>query len=353
MATITGGKFRNPRTGGVASVRIVAPVVKQYEYATKTGKDAYVCLGVVGNKAHLLAASPGDHTWFSTHTTFRKPGGPTVRPRRGYIYAGDWRVPEPAKFERWLLGRLRKGVYADLIKYFNILHRHWNRKAVRGGKMFAYAVYSPDEHFHVSWMPGAEYAIVDLFGDYEHYRRTGKNRTPAGTAAKPKPRPGTRARPMDVAAARLPVMRRGRTGWAVKVAQACLVAREVWPRTDASARKRINGKFDAELEAKVKVFQKQVGLVPTGVVDTRTWQALTPDHPSTVIRGSDGFYTWLMQCLLRARGYDPGVIDGDAGDNTIAALKRFQVSAKVRNSVVRGRGDGIGGTATWVALVTL
>lgn len=350
MATITGGRFRNPRTGTTASVRITAPVVKQYEFATKAGKDSYYCLGVVGNTSHLMARVPGDHTWFSKHSTFRHPGGPTVYPKRGFIYAGDWYVPDMATFERWLLARLRAGVYLNLIKYFNISNRHWNRKAVRAGKMFAYATYSPDPHLHLSWMPGAEYAIVDLFGDYEHYRTTGRNR-PASAAAKPRPAaPKTRA--MDDAARKLPDIGKGRAGGLVKAAQACLVAREMWPRTDVSARRHIDGVLRTDTEAKVKQFQKLVGLPVTGVIDARTWAALTPDQPATVIRGSHGWYVWLLQTLLLARGYDPGTVDGDAGDNTIAALKRFQAARKVKNSVVRGRGDGIAGINTWVALVT-
>jgi peptidoglycan hydrolase-like protein with peptidoglycan-binding domain len=351
MATITGGKFRDLRNGSLATVRIAAPVVKQYEFATRNGKDGYVCLGVVGNRVHLLARTPGDHTWYSKHTTVRKPGGPTLYPKRGFIYAGDWAVPEPAKFERWLLVRLRNGVYTDLIKYFNIGNRHWNRKAIRGGKMFAYAVRNPDHHLHLSWMPGAEYAIVDLFGDYEHYRQTGKNRAPAGSAVKPTPRAVTKARPMDAAVAKLPVMREGRKGGPVRVAQACLVAWEVLPRTDRS-RAHIDGDFNRATALAVRQFQTKAGLVPSGVVDTRTWKALTPDRVATVIRGSQGASVWFLQCLLLARGFDPGRLDGDAGDATINALKRFQVSAKVRNSVMAGRGDGIAGTSTWVALVT-
>lgn len=352
MATITGGKFRNPRTGAIATVRIAAPVIRQFEFATRSGKDGYGCLGVVGNVAHLLAATPGDHTWFSKHATFREPGGPTLYPKQGFIYAGDWYVPEMAKFERWLLARLRAGVYTDLIKYINILNRHWNRKAIRGGKMFAYATYSPDHHLHTSWMPGSEHAIVDLFGDYEHYRTTGKNRAVAGTAAKPIEHATTKAKAMDVAAGKLPSMVEGRKGGPVRVGQALLVAREVLPRTDRSARAHIDGDFDAATSDAVRQFQRKADLPVTGVVDARTWQALLPDRTSTVIRGSEGESVWFLQCLLLARGFNPGRVDGDAGDNTIDALKRFQVGHKVKGSVVKGRGDGIAGTNTWVALVT-
>lgn len=353
MATITGGMYRNPNTSRNESARIVAPVVKQYEFATSSGADGYKCLGVVGNTPHLRANTPGDHTWFSKHTTFRTVGGPTLYPKRGFIYAGDWYVPEPEKFERWILARLRAGIYLDLIKYFNILNRHWNRKAIRAGKMFAYATYSGDHHLHTSWMPGAEHAVVDLFGDYEHFRTTGKNRPVPGVARPAESKPAApKPKLVDAVAAKLPTVRKGSSGAQVKVVQACLVARSFWPCNDRSARTQIDGKFGADTEAKVKAFQKSAGLPETGVVDGRTWAALTPDYPETVMRGKAGFYAWLMQCLLLARGFNPGVIDGDAGDQTVAALKKFQAVRKVKNSVVKGRGDGIGGTNTWISLVT-
>lgn len=347
MATMIGTRtYHNPRNGNDEPAVVVAPVAKMFEFATSSGADEYVCLGVVGNRKHLLATIPGDHTWYSQHSTFRTVGGPTISPKHGWIYAGDWTVPDMAKFERWLLARLRAGVYVDVVKYFNILNRHWNRKAVRAGKMFAYSSYSGDRHLHLSIMPGSEYTAVDLFGDYEYFRTTGANRKPPVKPKKPK------VKLVDRAAVKLPDLRNGSTGGPVKASQALLVARKVWPRNDKTARSVIDGKFGPNEEAKVRAFQKQVGLEVTGVVDGKTWAALTPDYPATVTRGTKGYYAWLMQLLLLARGFNPGVIDGDAGDKTIAALKRFQVARKVPNSVVKGQGDGIGGTATWVALVT-
>ena len=353
MATLSGGTYRNPRTGRAESARVSAPVAKMYEYATRSGKDAYRCLGVVGNTSHLLARTPGDHTWFSKHSTFRKPGGPTVYPKRGWIYAGDWIVPEMAKFERWLLARLRAGYYTRLIKYFNILNRHWNRKAMRGGKMFAYANYSPDHHFHCSWMPGAEFAIVDLFADYEHFRDIGRNRLPSPAARPESKAPAKPAGPdpVDAAVRKLPAIRRGMKNRAVGICQAALVAHVYWP--SAAIDRWIDRDFGPGTEAKVKTFQEAKGLKVTGVVDTATWDALLPDAPPTVQRGSDGFYVRMAQCLLYAWGQNPGRVDSKAGDKFVAALQRFQAARKVRNSVVKGRGDGIGGRNTWVAFFTL
>lgn len=350
MATITGGTARTPR--GTLSWRPVAPVAKAYEFVTRHASDAYRCLGVIGNWSHLSSANPGDHTPYSSHDTWV--GGRHYVPKRGWVYAIDLLVPEASKFERWFLSRLRAGVYPQ-VKYWNILYRHWNRRVVRAGKPFAAASSSGDHHLHISFMPGAELAVIDVLGDYERYRVTGKNTTVAKPAAKPtESAPATpAARPVDDAVAKLAVLKQGASGVSVKVAQALLFAREAWPRSNDSARQHLDGQFGADTTAKVRAFQKKMGLPVTGVINTATWRMLAPDKPETVIRGTGGYAAWLMQSLLLVRGFNPGVIDGDAGDNTIAAMKRFQQVRKVRNSVVAGRGDGVGGTSTWVALVTI
>lgn len=344
MTMITGGVLRTPR--GSLSWRPVASVAKAYQVLTASGTDGYVCLGVAGNWSHLSAAYPGDHTPYSTHDIWV--GGNHYVPKKGWVYAFDATVPDMAGFEKWFLGRLRAGFYKP-VKYWNILHRHWSRAVVKSGKPFAKAVYSGDGHLHVSFMPGSEYTVVDILGDWQYFRAHGKNRGgPVLVSAPAKPK----AKVMDAAAAKLAVLRAGAKGAPVRAAQACLVARQIWPRNNGSARTQIDGLYGAGTAAKVKQFQQKVGLPVTGVVDARTWAALTPDQPPTVIRGSGGFYVWLLQCLLLARGFSPGLVDGDAGDDTIGALKRFQADRKVRNSVVRGKGDGIAGANTWVALVT-
>lgn len=350
MATITGGSARTPR--GTLSWRPAAPVAKAYEFLTRNASDAYRCLGVIGNWSHLSSSNPGDHTPYSSHDTWV--GGRHYVPKRGWVYAIDLLVPGAATFERWFLSRLRAGVYPQ-VKYWNISHRHWNRRVVKAGKPFAASSYSGDSHLHISFMPGAEYAVIDVLGDYERYRSTGKNTPVVKPATRPtESTPVTpAARPVDEAAAKLAVLKQGASGVSVKVLQAFLVAREMWPRNNASVRAHCDGEFGAGTTTAVRAFQKKVGLPVTGVVNAATWRLLAPDKPDTVIRGTDGYYAWLMQCLLLVRGFNPGTIDGDAGDNTIAALKRFQQVRKVRNSVVAGHGDGVGGTNTWVALLTI
>ncbi len=349
MATLTGGKIRTPR--GQLPWMPAAAVAKAYQFVTRMATDKYRCLGVVGNAEHLEAAWPGDHTPYSTHDVWL--GGKHYVPKRGWIYAGDFIVPEMAKFERWFLARLRAGYYKS-IKYFNILGRHWHRTVVKAGVPFAKHSWSGDEHLHLSVMPGAEYSPNDIFGDYEFWRVTGRNRpVPVAQRPKPSPRKATPVKRVDAAARKLPALRRGSTGTPVKIAQASLVTRGVWPKTNASARAHITGVYAAATENAIRSFQRRAGLPVTGVVDARTWAALAPDHPATVTRGSDGFYAMLMQCMLIARGFNPGFVDGRADQPTIDAMKRFQVAKKVKNSVVRGRGDGIGSTNTWVALFTL
>ncbi len=353
MAVIAGGKLRTPR--GTLSWRPVAGVVKAYEFLTASATDGYKCLGVAGNERHLDAHSPGDHTPYSTHDIWVH--GKHYVPKKGWVYAFDALVPDMAGFERWFLARLRAGYYAA-VKYWNINHRHWRRDVVVGGKPCGKSSHSGDGHLHVSFMPGSEYVVVDFLADWAYYRKNGKNRPVAIPSQRPPSSSSTTttkapSRPLDTAVGKLPRIQRGASGTAVKVGQAMLLARGQWLRSNGSARMQIDGEFGGDSERATRDFQKSVGLPVTGLVDARTWMALAPDKPATVIRGSGGNAVWLMQSLLYARGFDPGVIDGDAGDNTIAALKRFQQSHHVRNSVVRGRGDGIGGINTLVALVTL
>ena len=64
-----------------------------------------------------------------------------------------------------------------------------------------------------------------------------------------------------------------------------------------------------------------------------------------VIRyGDRGIYVTLMQALLNARGFDCGVVDGDYGAKTQAALNAFQRYYKLTV-------DGICGVKTWSELI--
>jgi peptidoglycan hydrolase-like protein with peptidoglycan-binding domain len=340
MATITGNTARTPR--GAMKWRPAAFVAKAYEFYTRQPDDRYVCLGVFGNWSHLTARNPGDHTPFSEHDVWI--GGKHYVPKVGTVYAIDGRVPEPEKFEKWFLGRLRAGYYPG-VKYFNINNRHWARQVVVAGKPFGRSSRSGDDHLHVSGMPGHEYTVFDFLSDFEVLRTTGRNvgdKPPAKAAPKPSA--------IDVAARKLrPGLMKGSVGRLVAVAQAALVARTLLPAGTSS----IDGDFGPKTAAAVMRHQRATGLPPNGVIDTATWDKLLPEDAPTISRGDKGFYARLMQALLLARGFNPGPLDGDFGDTSVTALKKFQVAAKVKNSVVKGKGDGIGGDATWVALLTL
>ncbi|MFG3709225.1 hypothetical protein ACGF7U_31465 [Micromonospora sp. NPDC047670] len=176
MGEIKGGTVYDPYHGRNATWRPVGPVVDEYAHYTANSRDGYVCLGVVGDRRHWNLKNAGDHTSRSTHSTIVN--GKTVSPKAGWVYAIDGRVPDPARFERWFAKQLRAGKYPH-VKYWNILHRHYNRK--RG---WSTAVYSSDDHLHISFIPGSEHSDSSILADYERYR-TGQPATPKPPATKP------------------------------------------------------------------------------------------------------------------------------------------------------------------------
>ncbi|MGF1513767.1 MAG: peptidoglycan-binding protein [Elainellaceae cyanobacterium] len=89
----------------------------------------------------------------------------------------------------------------------------------------------------------------------------------------------------------------------------------------------MTGQFDYDTELAVKSFQSKVFLKPDGVVDSRTWQALYLDGPAgqpTLRLGSNGFEVEQIQEILSIDLYYRGETDGDYGEKTQAAVKRFQ-----------------------------
>ena len=339
MAKITGATAHTPR--GDIAWRPAAFVATSYEWLTQHATDQYVCLGVIGNWSHLTARNPGDHTPYSAHDIWV--GGKHYVPKKGWVYAFDAHVPEPDKFEKWFLGRLRAGFYPG-VKYWNINHRHWNRAVIIGGVPFGKSSHSGDGHLHVSGMPGSEYLVMTFLADYEAWRTTGVN---VPTAA---PAPTTQTGPVDGAARRLKTgIKKGAKGRLAAIAQAGLVAYGYLPKDPAS----VDGDFGPRTDAALRKLQKDRDIPVTGVIDTATWDKLFPEDVETITRGDTGRDALLMQALLLAHGFNPAGLDGDFGDGSVTALKRFQVAAKVKNSVVKGKGDGIGGDATWVALLTV
>lgn len=328
---LTGGEVTDPRTGATIRWRPVGPVADEWRYYMLHRTVGWTCLGVIGDRRHLRADPPQDHTPYSASCIGDR------CPLRGWVYAIDGRVPDQGRFAPWLLGRVRAGHYPH-VKYFNVNRRHWSRAAVRGGRPFAYAASSPDDHFHLSVMPGYEYARSTILADWAHYRAHGRN------VSRPVPRP----RPFDLArvhaAARaLPTLRPGATGRAVALLQGMLLA--------AGHTVEVDSRYGSGAQAAVRAFQRARRLAADGVVGRQVWDALVPDRLRTVIRGMVGQDVAVMAGLLRGWGYVIPV-DRRADEAMIASLKRFQVIRRVAGSVVNGRGDGIGGPRTWVALLT-
>jgi peptidoglycan hydrolase-like protein with peptidoglycan-binding domain len=67
------------------------------------------------------------------------------------------------------------------------------------------------------------------------------------------------------------------------------------------------------------------------------------EHPPTLKQGSKGDAVRALQNALKARGYDPGEVDGDFGPATTKAVKEFQGDYDLDV-------DGIAGPNTWNAL---
>jgi peptidoglycan hydrolase-like protein with peptidoglycan-binding domain len=272
--------------------------------------------------------------------------GRTLSPKPGWVYAIDGTVPEPLRFEGWLLGRLRAGVYAHLVKYFNINNRHWNRKQVKNGVLFASAVSSSDTHLHMSFMPDQEYATSSILADYEVWRTTG--------VVVPGQRPAPAAEQMtiaELAAGWLRTVRSGNTGRVVRILQGLLLGHGY----GVGDRSAIDGRCGPNTTARLKAFQVDHQVANSvvdghgdGVGGRQSWLVLITPNLPTVIYGSDGLPVKLLQGLLCAQGY-PTAVDGRAGPDTIARLKAFQVDHHVANSVVGGRGDGINGRQSWLA----
>lgn len=238
---LTGGRVFDVFHGRTVTWKPAGPVVAEFTFIA--GASGYRLLGVVGDAGHWSIRNGGDHTSRSTHSTIV--GGRTVHPKSGFVYAIDLRVPEPARFERWFLKQLRAGRYPNM-KYFNILNRHWNRK--RG---WADAVFSKDDHLHLSFIPGAERANSTILRDYEKMRRAKRG------DADPKVdrhRPGSRS--LKVASPRM-------SGTDVTFVQRFIGEKKVGA---------IDGFYGPNTADGVRWYQKMRGIEVTGVVNRETFR---------------------------------------------------------------------------------
>lgn len=133
--------------------------------------------------------------------------------------------------------------------------------------------------------------------------------------------------------------------------RAALVARRHLPDVGSSAPEE----FDLAVDAEVRAFQQERGLVVDGVVGTETWSALvaagrtlgdrllrwTPTPPYTT--GDD---VAELQDRLMKMGFDVGRVDGLFGRRTEEALRSFQRERQLR-------ADGICGPLTFAELKRL
>ena len=106
---------------------------------------------------------------------------------------------------------------------------------------------------------------------------------------------------------------------------------------------RPDGKFGASTRDAVVKFQVDEGIEVTRFVDKVTWARLQyylqrPLVKNDVISGAS-----VQKALLKA-GYDPGKIDGQMGNRTKAALRRFQTDQGLF-------ADGLMGLKTMKALM--
>jgi peptidoglycan hydrolase-like protein with peptidoglycan-binding domain len=159
---------------------------------------------------------------------------------------------------------------------------------------------------------------------------------------------------METAQVNQPTLRFGSTGLAVKELQKLLKQ-----RVPIISNIEVDGIFGEVTKMAVEVFQYRVFLKRDGIVDSKTWKALYAGQRNDLPllrRGSRGDDVAMVQDVLKFSpitreymGFDSyyvGVVDGDFGGKTEAAVKAFQTD---RNLVI----DGVIGAKTWQDLMEL
>jgi peptidoglycan hydrolase-like protein with peptidoglycan-binding domain len=135
-----------------------------------------------------------------------------------------------------------------------------------------------------------------------------------------------------------PTLSIGATGHDVRRLQ------RIFVMTKALVFSDITGSFDVTTEQAVKDFQQGAGLTVDGIVGPVTWQALPADQNTPVLsRGASGSVVTALQQGLKkysTPATDPGLVDGDFGPKTKAAVKAYQQDRAVHV-------DGIVGDQTW------
>src|SRR5438132_11411793 len=119
-----------------------------------------------------------------------------------------------------------------------------------------------------------------------------------------------------------PTLSIGATGHDVRRLQ------RIFVMTKALLPSDITGSFDVTTEQAVKDFQQGAGLTVDGIVGPATWQALPADPDTPVLsRGASGSVVTALQQGLKKYSTpptDPGLVHGDFGPKTEAAVRRDQ-----------------------------
>ena len=144
------------------------------------------------------------------------------------------------------------------------------------------------------------------------------------------------------------VIQSGQTSGCVTELQNLLKAKGYNPGT-------VDGVFGANTKSAVIAFQKANGLTQDGLVGAQTKAKLyatttssavpaavnlmSSSCPSVIQSGQKSGCVTELQNLLKAKGYNPGTVDGVFGANTLAAVKSFQSASGLTV-------DGLVGTNT-------
>lgn len=108
----------------------------------------------------------------------------------------------------------------------------------------------------------------------------------------------------------------------------------------------IDGVIGPKTITAIKNYQTKNGLVSDGIVGVNTWGKLKSTTTfETVKNGSKSTSVLVLQAMLDLVGYSPKWIDGEFGDKTNTALKKYQTYKKLVC-------DGICGPKTWASLMT-
>ncbi|AFY55257.1 putative peptidoglycan-binding domain-containing protein [Rivularia sp. PCC 7116] len=153
-----------------------------------------------------------------------------------------------------------------------------------------------------------------------------------------------------------PLLRRGSRSQAVKDVQLLLNQNKFYYG-------RMDGIYGPRMYSSVVSFQRSRNLPATGVINSKTWEALidldkrnsptrfaylgkySPSTAPMLRLGSRGRAVRDVQTFLKQQGFYVGQVDGIYGRATASAVKSFQQNrAKLR-------ADGIVGSTTWQAMI--